>query len=158
VNPIRVALHRQLDEDLARLQRRDGDALAHPGGSDPDMDAVASSQDAEVTAQHREVLLDRVRQIREAFGRLDDGTWGTCTSCGEPIADRRLVAYPWAPTCVACATQDEVAARRAAYAAAPEIRRPRGRPRKIAEPVLEDAPVDELAGFPAANDPGEEWP
>ena len=42
-------------------------------------------------------------EIEAALGRLDDGTYGTCARCGEPIAPARLEARPTALTCVACA-------------------------------------------------------
>jgi RNA polymerase-binding transcription factor DksA len=35
--------------------------------------------------------------------RLDDGLYGTCTSCGIDIAVDRLEALPATPNCVNCA-------------------------------------------------------
>jgi len=40
--------------------------------------------------------------IDEALGRLDDGTFGTCGSCGDEIGETRLEAVPWARYCVGC--------------------------------------------------------
>ena len=39
-------------------------------------------------------------QIDRALARLDDGTYGTCERCGEPIAEERLRARPWATLCI----------------------------------------------------------
>lgn len=39
--------------------------------------------------------------VDAALGRLDDGTYGTCRSCGESIDDERLAADPAADTCAA---------------------------------------------------------
>jgi DnaK suppressor protein len=39
-------------------------------------------------------------QIDRALSRLDDGTYGTCERCGEPIAEERLRARPWATLCI----------------------------------------------------------
>jgi len=52
-------------------------------------------------------LLDEARitltDIDAAEQRLDDGLYGTCTTCGIEIAGERLVALPATPTCVNCA-------------------------------------------------------
>ena len=41
-------------------------------------------------------------QIDEALGRIDDGTYGSCTNCGSSMAEKRLVAVPWTPYCLDC--------------------------------------------------------
>jgi RNA polymerase-binding transcription factor DksA len=46
-------------------------------------------------------LLDGVEQ---ALVRLDDGTYGTCPGCGEPVNDDRLAARPTVVECSACAS------------------------------------------------------
>ena len=67
--------------------------------------ASAASQ---VFAQQRDLALrdhERVqlRQVQDALERLAAGTYGTCRSCGKPIAAERLEAIPWAATCIDCA-------------------------------------------------------
>ncbi|KQV75929.1 hypothetical protein ASC61_13435 [Aeromicrobium sp. Root344] len=46
----------------------------------------------------------RLAEIDAARARIDEGTYGRCEVCGEPIADGRLEARPVARTCVAHAT------------------------------------------------------
>ena len=41
--------------------------------------------------------------IRTALQRIDSGDYGICKSCGEPIAEKRLIARPEANTCIDCA-------------------------------------------------------
>jgi DnaK suppressor protein len=41
-------------------------------------------------------------QIDEALTRIDEGSYGFCTNCGQPMAEKRLTAVPWAPYCVDC--------------------------------------------------------
>lgn len=43
-------------------------------------------------------------EIEAALERLDDGTYGVCETCGNPIAVDRLLARPTARQCVACAS------------------------------------------------------
>jgi RNA polymerase-binding transcription factor DksA len=48
---------------------------------------------------------DEIVRIRAALGRLRDGTYGTCASCGEQISADRLDVLPETPLCRACAAQ-----------------------------------------------------
>lgn len=41
--------------------------------------------------------------LQLALGRINDGTYGICKKCEEPIADARLNAVPYAPLCKTCA-------------------------------------------------------
>jgi DnaK suppressor protein len=45
----------------------------------------------------------KLGQILEALKRLDAGTYGTCVICGEAVAFERLMVFPEAPNCAACA-------------------------------------------------------
>jgi DnaK suppressor protein len=62
-----------------------------------------------VLAAHRELsitTLERnsrlLREVQAAMGRIEDGSYGVCESCGQPIKAKRLEAVPWARRCVAC--------------------------------------------------------
>ena len=56
-------------------------------------------------------LRDRERQllmkIDEALERMDEGTFGTCQDCEEPIEPRRLEARPVSTLCIACKEREE---------------------------------------------------
>ena len=39
-------------------------------------------------------------QIEHALARMDEGTYGICERCGEPIAPERLLARPAATLCI----------------------------------------------------------
>lgn len=45
--------------------------------------------------------------IDAALKRIEDGTYGTCTNCGKPIAPERLEARPWATLCIDCQREQE---------------------------------------------------
>ncbi|KIN62691.1 DnaK suppressor protein [Sulfitobacter noctilucicola] len=47
-------------------------------------------------AQQERVLLG------QALARIEDGTYGECQKCGNPISDARLNAVPYAPLCKEC--------------------------------------------------------
>ena len=93
-------------EELLRL------TAAHEDESDPvevdqssvgrltRMDALQSQAMAVEVERRRELELAR---IETALERIEQGEFGYCVSCGEPIAQRRLELDPANPLCVSCA-------------------------------------------------------
>ena len=63
------------------------------------MDAMERQAMAQATARRR--VLER-RMIAAALARIDDGEFGFCLGCGEPIPRARLALDPTTPRCVAC--------------------------------------------------------
>jgi DnaK suppressor protein len=47
-------------------------------------------------------------QIEAAIGRIEDGSFGRCETCGMLIPKARLNALPYAVSCIQCASQQEV--------------------------------------------------
>ena len=45
--------------------------------------------------------------IDEALKRIDEGTFGECARCGNPIAEARLEAMPYATKCIECKRLEE---------------------------------------------------
>ena len=52
---------------------------------------------------------DILSQVDAAVQRIEDGGYGRCGNCGEPIPRTRLDAVPYAAECVRCASQREAA-------------------------------------------------
>jgi DnaK suppressor protein len=52
-----------------------------------------------------------LREIGDALERIEQGSYGTCMDCEEPISVKRLDAVPWARYCVTC--QENIATRAA---------------------------------------------
>ena len=44
----------------------------------------------------------RLERVERALAKLEQGTYGTCDSCGGPIDPRRLRAAPESTVCVGC--------------------------------------------------------
>ncbi|HEU4843218.1 MAG TPA: TraR/DksA family transcriptional regulator [Burkholderiaceae bacterium] len=59
---------------------------------------------AEHSARHLQV-------VRHALAKFDDGSYGLCETCGDPIGYSRLNARPEARLCIACQTREEKARR-----------------------------------------------
>ena len=78
---------------------------ASAGGTDDEHDPEGATLAFE--RQHTAALLDQAREqlaaIDAALARLEDGRYGRCDRCGQPIGADRLAARPAAVTCIRCA-------------------------------------------------------
>ena len=45
---------------------------------------------------------ETLNKVDAALRRLDEGTYGVCRDCGEPISEARLTAIPWTRSCISC--------------------------------------------------------
>ena len=52
-----------------------------------------------------------IQQIEEALHRIDDGTYGVCTVCGQLIRKPRLLNQPFVMTCMECQNEMERSAK-----------------------------------------------
>ncbi len=91
------ALVRDFDQVVAAAQSANGDDEHDPEGATI---AFERQQVAALLASARRRLAD----VDDALARIEAGEYGTCASCGRPIAPERLAARPSARTCIACAT------------------------------------------------------
>ena len=53
------------------------------------------------------VIKRTIQQIEEALHRIDDGTYGVCTVCGQLIRKPRLINQPFVLTCMECQSEME---------------------------------------------------
>jgi len=102
-----VAFRHQLEALLADLDAQDE---AGEGGTRPvtldqtsvgrlsRMDAMQAQAMAQATQARRRQLRQR---IVAALARMDEGDYGYCLTCGEPIAKGRLEIDPATATCIA---------------------------------------------------------
>ena len=72
-------------------------------GFDPGFaDSAHSTAERGKTLALVERLRDQLADVRRAMQRLEEGTYGTCSSCGDPIPVERLDALPYSTLCVTC--------------------------------------------------------
>ncbi|MBW1971628.1 MAG: TraR/DksA family transcriptional regulator [Thermoplasmata archaeon] len=48
-----------------------------------------------------------LKEIEAALTRIEEGRYGECEECGEPIPEKRLEITPWARLCVKCQREKE---------------------------------------------------
>jgi DnaK suppressor protein len=82
---------------------------------------AAESSDADIQEDIELALIqmkaETLSKIDEALARLEAGTFGFCTECGEEISERRLRALPFALRCKDCEEAREIAEQRERQAA-----------------------------------------
>jgi DnaK suppressor protein len=84
----------------------------------PDIEENPDAFDLADQRLHQEIVVhqlsrmkQRLRQVRAALKRLDEGRYGICASCGNDINPERLLAIPYTTLCVNCQEHFERASR-----------------------------------------------
>jgi RNA polymerase-binding transcription factor DksA len=73
-------------------------------------------------------------EARDALRRMDDGTYGTCESCGRKIAKARVEAIPFTRFCVKCAEENDLT---------PQVNLDDGRPRSPRDTLAPEGEMQE---------------
>jgi DnaK suppressor protein len=111
------AVARQRLQDLLRDLETSSRTLAGEQGDPGELshlDQHPAEAASELTELERDdamrAVMDSQRtQVLAALERLDDGTYGTCVSCGTTLPDERLDVRPEAARCVDCQHDLEMA-------------------------------------------------
>jgi DnaK suppressor protein len=98
------AIKKDLEAKLAELIEKADElesSLREPMSADSEEQATEAEGD-EVMESLEQTAFQEIDEIKAALQRIEDGTYGICTVCDEPIAEARLNAYPAAAVCVEC--------------------------------------------------------
>lgn len=102
----KAALEAKLKELIGASVTREDleiELLAEP------LDQLKSNLDRELTIERLDQQTRLKRDIQLALTAIEEGTYGICARCEEPIPSRRLDAVPWALLCVGCQSDLEAA-------------------------------------------------
>ena len=105
LSDLRASLEQERSDLRARLAEM---GLLSGGELSFDQNFADSSQ---VTAERGEVealagnLRESLTDVEAAIAKLDNGTFGNCEGCGNPIPPARLEAKPAARLCMECASK-----------------------------------------------------
>jgi DnaK suppressor protein len=110
MNDVRTRLDQDLRVTVSRLRRLGGAAAVEErpgtiGSSGPfadEVDGMQASESLEIGFATRELVRERVSRLSAALDRMNEGAYGTCVECEEPISQARLDAMPEVQTCVRC--------------------------------------------------------
>jgi len=66
------------------------------------LDEVQLAGERELAIRNLDRESSLLRHVRQALGRIEDGSYGVCLHCDEEIKPKRLDAVPWTPYCIRC--------------------------------------------------------
>ncbi|HVC35753.1 MAG TPA: TraR/DksA C4-type zinc finger protein [Chloroflexota bacterium] len=101
----------RLEEERARLQSQIAVVAARPAEDRPTVDSYYGNHLADAGTDTFEEekslaleahLVGMLSKVEEALRRFEQGTYGICEECGQPIPPERLEALPYATTCLKC--------------------------------------------------------
>ena len=108
LNRMRTRLEAKRDELRTNIA---GLTESHPVPTDP-IEANDGPNDFEDIAvdfleiqQEQSIRVNEqalLTEVLKALKRIDDGTYGICVACGNPIPEKRLEAIPWAARDIKC--------------------------------------------------------
>lgn len=97
------ALRQELGTFTSENPKRSGDFETKFESTGESLEDAATDTEQyvdDLTAEHHLEL--RLKEVAQAFERLQNGAYGVCEKCGKPIAPKRLAILPEARLCVDC--------------------------------------------------------
>jgi RNA polymerase-binding protein DksA len=88
--------------ELHDLMRDAGDGA---GNDQADVGSASFERDHEMSLANNARLM--LAQTEHALARIDDGSYGICERCGQPVGKMRLMAFPRATLCLSCKQREE---------------------------------------------------
>ena len=110
LDQFRLALLGLRSHRIGDKESREQEALK-AAGQDVSVDHMADfgtdNYEQEFTLGILEQDVETLRDIHDALGRIEEGSFGLCEECLKPVARARLRALPYARLCVDCKTKEE---------------------------------------------------
>lgn len=101
----------QRQSELRLLLQQEAHAAVHAVEQAPETTDFKELADTGSEHAVRDAVADQAARelaaTAAALRRLDEGTYGICVECGEPIAAERLLAAPGTLRCLACQSASE---------------------------------------------------
>ncbi|MGD8200786.1 TraR/DksA family transcriptional regulator [Ornithinimicrobium sp. W1679] len=92
----------EAEQDLVELMRSYSD-----GAGDDQADAGAATWEREHELSLANNARDLLMQTLRALERINQGSYGDCEACGNPVGKMRLQAFPRATLCMTCKQKQE---------------------------------------------------
>ncbi len=103
VEHFKKLLESRQQELRRQVSNRQQDGRSQPEDIAQDIaDRAASSYNKEFLFTQSTTERQLLGMVESALGRIREGTFGECISCGREINARRLEAVPWARYCIEC--------------------------------------------------------
>jgi len=95
----------ELQESIKGLTEAYPEPVGAIEANDGSQDFEENAVDFLETQQEQSLLVNQqalLTEVEQALERIEQGTYGKCVDCGQPIPERRLEAIPWAARDVKC--------------------------------------------------------
>ncbi|MBL8292498.1 MAG: TraR/DksA family transcriptional regulator [Bryobacterales bacterium] len=113
---LKAALRKKQSE-LARGIRSHSAELSVGEGEHDVLDQMQNMIRRDESVAFLDVLTRTLADVDASLLAMNEGSYGMCADCGEPIATKRLLAIPWASHCIRC--QEAIDHGNHGYAAVP---------------------------------------
>ncbi len=94
-------LLQEAEKTVSGMNRADDDHFPDP----TDRASLETDRNFILRVRDRERKL--IVKVKEALKRIEEGTYGICEICGEPISEKRLEARPVTTSCIECKKEEE---------------------------------------------------
>ena len=94
--PLLIAKHKEI---VGKSRRRED---IYSVRSNEQIETVQLAGELEFVVRNLERESKILMQVDAALRRIDEGEFGVCLECEEPISPKRLAAVPWAAYCLHC--------------------------------------------------------
>ena len=102
----------QRAEILNKTASLRSDTLMEGGIQGDEADLAVSEQTLEQQLRFQQRDSQHLQKIDYSLGRIEEGSFGLCEQCEEPLDRKRWIARPVANLCVACKEEQESHERR----------------------------------------------
>jgi DnaK suppressor protein len=100
-----AGLRAEIAQAESQIAERLGDAVGDAGDDPADAGAKTFQREHELALTQN--ARDLLGLSERALAKMDEGTYGVCESCGQPVGKARLQAFPRAILCVTCKQREE---------------------------------------------------
>tara|TARA_Y100000768_G_C23987785_1_gene690060 strand:- start:3495 stop:3839 length:345 start_codon:yes stop_codon:yes gene_type:complete len=105
INEMKTVLLEKRNHLIERLEKIQSSKIrTEPLSADSGEQSI-ELENTEVVDALDEMEHKDLKLVNHALGRIENGAYGMCASCGEDISLSRLKALPFTPLCVHCAEE-----------------------------------------------------
>lgn len=103
----KALLNKQLQDLLYQADDTVSGMSSHKENFPDPTDRASLESDRNFLLRIRDREHKLIKKIKKALDRIEEGTFGLCSTCGEDISVERLKARPVTAQCIECKTKEE---------------------------------------------------
>ena len=107
LNHYKNVLTEQLDRLLVQAEISKAELASEPNQEIESLDRIVTHSNQALKLRFRSRESRLIKKVRGALDRIENGTYGECEDCEEPISLKRLDARPVTTKCIECKEHEE---------------------------------------------------